>query len=326
MADAIWVSRLREIVAMRDDNAVDLDSAFYLMHQDRRRRYLVHLPVGYDGKSPLPVVLAFHGGLGRAEVQRKQSRMNETADRYGFAVVYPDGTGRTSMLTWNAGTCCGLAARLKVDDVGFTARMLDELPLRFPVDERRVFATGMSNGGMLCYRLGCELSDRIAAIAPVAGDMGVDGPEPKRPVALIHFHGLLDENARFDGGIGANQVERVPHRPIREGIAFWIRVNRCDPRPQIEEGPEQIVERYASVDGDDGALIELRMLPRGGHTWPGGVDVTRSFGTGPLVETVDASSIIWDFFRRRGELIRDVRQAAESTSSHETIGETPRTE
>lgn len=272
------------------------DVAYYLVHEARRRRYLVHLPPAYDGRTPMPVVLAFHGGLGRAEVQRKQSGFNDVADRFGFAVVYPDGTGRTSMLTWNAGTCCGLAARIKVDDVGFVARILDELPSRFALDGRRVFATGMSNGAMFCYRLACELSDRITAVAPVAGDMGVDGPEPSRPVPLIHFHGLKDENARFDGGLGANQVEGTPHKPIREGIAFWIRANRCEPNPEVQTTAFETVERYRPMAGVAGAPVELHVVREGGHTWPGGVDVTSRFGTGPLIREVPASTLIWEFF------------------------------
>ncbi len=274
------------------------DSAYFLTTPDgRQRRYVVHLPARPVGNGALPVMLCFHGGMGRAEVQREQSRFNAVADREGFMVVYPDGTGRTTMLTWNAGTCCGFAVRANIDDVGFVDQLLDDLPRHHDVDAQRIYATGMSNGAMLCYRLACELSQRIAAIGPVAGDMGVDGPPPSRPVPVIHFHGLLDENARFHGGIGANQVLPVPHRSIPDTIAWWVRVNQCDPIPRITRSPDQVIERYDPPINTPGAPVVLHTLPEGGHTWPGGVDITAMLNTGPLIASVDASTLIWQFCR-----------------------------
>lgn len=274
------------------------DRQVFLQHAGRQRRYLVHWPPAVDPAAALPVVLALHGGAGWAEIQREQSRMNEVADRHGFLVVYPDGTGRTRMKTWNAGTCCGYAVEAQVDDVGFIAALLDDLAVLHAVDPARVYACGMSNGGMLCYRLACELSERVAAVGVVAGDMGVDGPRPSRPVPVIHFHGLLDENARFHGGIGSNQVLSVPHRSIPDTIAWWVRANRCAPEPRIRREPDCEVHTYEPAAGSDGAPVMLYVLPGGGHTWPGGVDVTRRFNTGPLIPSVDASELMWEFFTR----------------------------
>lgn len=275
-----------------------LDRQFFLQHAGRQRRYLVHEPAGAAPGAALAVVLSLHGGAGWAEIQREQSRMNEVADRHGFLVVYPDGTGRTRMKTWNAGTCCGYAVEAQVDDVGFISALLDDLAVLHAVDPARVYACGMSNGGMLCYRLACELSERIAAVGVVAGDMGVDGPRPSRPVPVIHFHGLLDENARFHGGIGSNQVLPVPHRSIPDTIAWWVRANRCAPEPRITREPDCEVHTYEPATGADGAPVVLYVLPGGGHTWPGGVDVTWRFNTGPLISSVDASELMWRFFAR----------------------------
>ena len=119
--------------------------------------------------------------------------LNEKADQEGFIAVYPNGTGRLEpMLTWNGGNCCGYAQWNNVDDVGFTRALLDDLAKVVNVDAKRVFATGISNGGIMCYRLASELSDRIAAIAPVSGTMGTLTCNPKRPVSVIHFHGTED--------------------------------------------------------------------------------------------------------------------------------------
>jgi len=283
----------------REQDKVNSDLEYQFTTRDGlKRSYLVHVPAGYDGQKPLPVVLAFHGGGGRAEVQREQSQLDRTADQFGFLAVYPDGTGRLRLLTWNAGTCCGYAVQHKVDDVAFTSELIDHLGTQFPIDPRRIYATGLSNGGMLCYRLACELSDRIAAIAPVAGDMGVDGPLPKRPVPVIHFHGLKDPNVLFEGGIGPNQFQKTPHRSIPDSLAFWVRANHCLPEPRVEQIPDAIIERWAPAPGQPGAPVVLYKLPEGGHNWPGGVDTTARLGTGPHIQSVNASELMWQFFEQ----------------------------
>ncbi|MEX1026974.1 MAG: PHB depolymerase family esterase [Candidatus Paceibacterota bacterium] len=171
-----------------------------LMVGELERNYLVHVPAKYDHNKPMPVVLAFHGGGSNAEVMVQFSGMNTKADDAGFIAVYPNGTGRLArVLTFNGGNCCGYAMRNKVDDVDFTRRLLDDLATVVNVDQKRVFATGMSNGGIITYRLASELSDRIAAVAPVGGPMGTETCDPKRPVPVIHFHGTDDEFAPFKG-------------------------------------------------------------------------------------------------------------------------------
>ena len=147
------------------------DHRVTLQHGGRQRSYIVHVPPAAREGRPLPVVLNFHGGGGNAEAQQKYSRMDALADAEGFLVVYPDGTGRMAdkLLTWNAGTCCAYSVTNNVDDVGFTLALLADLEARQPVDRRRVYATGLSNGAMMAWRLAVEASDRIAAIAPVAG-------------------------------------------------------------------------------------------------------------------------------------------------------------
>lgn len=291
-------SRLERGVLTRRETVGHEDVVHRIVHAGRQRRYLVHRPAGARS-GPLPVVLSFHGGLGRAEIQRTQSLMNTVADVGGFLAVYPDGTGLTrTHLTWNAGTCCGYAARTGVDDVGFVDRLIQDLHEHHGGDPRRIYACGMSNGAMLCYRLACELSHRIAAIGAVAGAMGVAGPRPARPVPVIHFHGLLDQNSCFHGGVGANQIQPRPHRAVPEVIAWWRQVNRCAPEPEILEEEDHVVERYGPGPGEHGAPVVLYKLPRGGHTWPGGVDLTAHLNTGPLVASVNASALMWEFFSR----------------------------
>jgi polyhydroxybutyrate depolymerase len=276
------------------------DSKHELKHDGRTRTYEIHLPPNYDSKTPLPIVINMHGGGGNATAHRKQTQMDAASDRYGFIVAYPEGTaGLGHFYTWNAGLCCGYSVKWKIDDVGFISKMLDEIEQKYAVDARRVYATGMSNGAMLAYRLACELPNRITAICGVATTMGVDGPAPTRPIPLLQIHGLKDPNAPFNGGIGPNAISKVKHRPVREVISWWCDVNHCAKQPaEVKETDDYIFERYAPPPGVSGAPIELYMLKEGGHTWPGGVDVTPRLGTGKLIASFDADSVMWNFFKQ----------------------------
>lgn len=272
----------------------------HLAHGGRDRRALIHVPPGVGQAGAAPLVLAFHGGLGTAKAMRRQSLLDRVADREGFVVVYPEGIGRfrDRMLTWNAGACCGYAMRMNSDDVGFTLAILAEVARRWPVDPARTYAVGFSNGGMFSYRLACEVPEHFAAIGVVSATLTVDGPEPRLPTPVIHVHGLADRNVSFEGGIGENQFSRTDYRPVEDTIAWWVRVNACDPSPaESRDDGECRVRRYAPRAAG-GAPVVLVTLPQGGHTWPGGVDISEHLGTGRLVESVDASARIWDFLRQ----------------------------
>jgi polyhydroxybutyrate depolymerase len=266
----------------------------------RERFAIVHLPHHRRPEKPAPLVLVFHGGGGFPDAIRFQSNMDAVSDREGFIAVYPAGTGilRNALLTFNAGTCCGYALEHHVDDVGFTAALLDALAKRYPVDPDRVYATGHSNGAMMAYRLACELSDRIAAIAPVSATMGVRDCHPTRPVSVIHFHGLEDKNALFAGGKGPKSFSQVDMRPVPDTIAEWVRLDGCPAEPT--ETKRGAATRLAYGPGRDGAEVVLWKLANGGHTWPGG-QVGRLeawYGVGNVNRDISASDLMWEFFRR----------------------------
>ena len=174
------------------------------MHDGRDRSYIVHLPPQVDSGQGLPVVLNFHGGGGRASGQQKYALMDNTADDHGFVVIYPNGIGRFKkrLLTWNTGKCCGYAMKENVDDVGFVIALLDDISQKTNIDRKRVYATGLSNGAMMSYRLAVEASAHIAAIAPVAGAMMVETFIPKHPVPVMHIHSIDDPRAIYGGGLG----------------------------------------------------------------------------------------------------------------------------
>ena len=288
-------------LAVDDDGLRAGDHARAVRVDDVERRYLVHVPPRYDPAVPTPVVVAFHGGGGHAAGMAEFSGLDTKADEAGFIVVYPEGTGRLPrVLTFNAGACCGQAAARNVDDVAFTREILDDLATVATIDARRVFATGMSNGAMMAYRVAAELSDRIAAIAPVGGPMGIEECAPGRPVPVIHFHGDADEFAPFEGGRGRG-VSGTDFQSVARSITAWVQRNGGRAEPEItpladteDDGTRVRVERHGG--GREGAEVVLVVVEGGGHTWPGHEPRLRLLGRS--TRDVSANDLMWEFFER----------------------------
>lgn len=265
-----------------------------VLHDGMTRTFRVHVPPGDDGAAALPLVLMFHGGGGSArQFEEASSGMNPIADREGFIAVYPDGTGRIQ--TWNGGGCCGGAVTNDIDDVGFTRAMLDHLESTLCVDRRRVFASGMSNGAIMSHRLACELSERFAAIAPVAGTEMSPTCAPTRPVALMHIHGSGDGHVPFEGGMGCGPAG-VAFNSVPATMERRRTINGCDATTTrvLTEG-DGTCEGYAGCDAD----AVVCSVAGGGHNWPGGAPpagLVDCPGNGGQSTTFIASEIIWRFF------------------------------
>jgi polyhydroxybutyrate depolymerase len=268
-----------------------------------QRSYAVHVPGSYATSKPAPVILNFHGGGGNPKSERTISMMDQAADRYGFIAVYPQGTGAKGRLinphgyTWNAGTCCGWAMENRIDDVGYTNALLDDLEKQFNIDKKRVFATGISNGAMMCYRLACELSNRIAAIAPVAGPMGLTRCSPPRPVSVMHFHGTGDLFAPYAGGKGPRSLPGESFQSVDQTIAFWLKRNNISGQPRTLNRGKAI--GYYHGPGADGTEVVLWSIQGGGHTWPGGrFGILGKKFLGELTQDISANDLMWEFFQR----------------------------
>jgi polyhydroxybutyrate depolymerase len=276
------------------------DQTRTLQHDGDTRSYLVHVPPKYDPKRPTPVVLAFHGGGSNPEQMVRFCGLNEKADKEGFIAVYPEGTGWLNLLTWNGGNCCGYAMKNNVNDVAFVRALLDDLAKAANIDAKRVFATGISNGGILCYRLASELSDRIAAIAPVAGTMGTATCHPKRPVSVIHFHGTDDKFLPFAGGTGEG-VSQTDFYSVDHSIRAWVKADGCSERPKVEDLPQKAddgtaVQRKTYGPGTNHAEVVLFVIRGGGHTWPGRTPKVQFLGKS--TKNISANDLMWDFFKR----------------------------
>lgn len=264
----------------------------------RRRRYLVHFPIGHRRNTQSPVVIALHGATMNGSMMAWFTGLNRTANQSGFIVVYPNGTGRHASYSWNAGNCCGYAKEHGVDDVAFFRILLDDLVQTLNVDPRRIYVTGMSNGAIMAYRLAAELSDRIAAIAPVSGPLGVQVQQVKRPVPVLHFHGTDDQYTPFLGckkGISGFEMFSVEH-----SIQTWVKLNGCQtklPTEILDESTHDMrITRTTYTSGSHGSEVVLIVIEGGGHTWPGKQSLARSLGRSTLA--ISANDLMWQFFMK----------------------------
>jgi polyhydroxybutyrate depolymerase len=238
--------------------------------------------------------------------------MDALADEEGFLAVYPDGTGRFGerLLTWNAGGCCGYAQDQGVDDVGFVRALIDNLASVAPVDRSRIYATGLSNGAMMAYRLAVEAGDMIAAVAPVAGAMKLDTFAPSRPMPILHIHSVDDPRALYFGGTGPPfplTNRRVDHEPVDSVLSTWAAFDGCPSEPLLsrrlsgESGtPDEGQAASLWVYGPcrDGVEVDLWKLEGPGHVWPGGTPDYLTPILGMSTSIIDANREIWGFLSR----------------------------
>ena len=256
------------------------DSTRSVVVDGLNRSYLLHIPPDLDVTRPAPVVLVFHGFGSTAAQVRLQTSFDSAANANGFIVLYPIGTGDPNRLSWNAGECCGSAVEEAVDDTAFVRGILSDVETIAGVDPKRVYATGYSNGGMLSYRLACEMSDTFAAVAPVAGVLLSSPCEPEYPVSLVHVHGLSDTVVFFTGGEGAcRECPSMP--PVQTGVERWTHLDGCSPVPQVKSTGLSTLTAYSGCR--DSTAVQLYTIEGVGHAWPVAPDLATT-------ETV------WGFF------------------------------
>jgi polyhydroxybutyrate depolymerase len=270
------------------------DHSRQLVVDDLQRSYLVHVPPQYPDTSPLPLVLAFHGAGMNGKLMSQWTQLNNKADQAGFVVVYPNGTGIADLfLTFNVG-------QGKTDEVKFVEQLLDDLKSQLRFDAQRTYATGYSNGGMLCYVLAAKLTDRIAAIAPVAAISTITPEELSRAVPVIHFHGTDDMWVRWEPR-NSTRSHFLSVRSVRETIRLWTKLDGCPTTPKVTDLPntkedETTVRQEYYGPGRDNSAVVLTIIQGGGHTWPGQQPALEILGQS--TEDISANDLIWDFFQQ----------------------------
>lgn len=274
-----------------------------LVSDGRKRTFLLHIPRGWSRQKPAPLVIVLHGGGGNGTRVAALTRFSGLADRAGFVVAYPDGINGH----WNDGRNVPnfRSHRENIDDVGFIRTLIERLVGQLNLDSTRVYATGMSNGAMMCYRLGCDLSDRLAAIASVCGALPEDLPascSDGPPIPVLAINGTEDPFVPWAGGGVGLLNKRGTVLSVPASIRFWVGRNGCAtepvetrlPQKDLKQGISTVREVYAG--GHDRTEVVAYRVEGGGHTWPGGNERTARFGK--QSRDIDASETIWEFFRK----------------------------
>lgn len=283
-------------------------SARSIMFAGLERTYRIHIPASYDKANPGPLLIVLHGGGGTGEGMVKLTRggFNRLSDKEGFIVVYPDGFEKH----WNDGreNVSYRTHREKIDDVGFIAALIDVLAKQYKLDTKRVYSTGISNGAMMSFRLDCELSEKIAAIAPVAGAMPENLParcSPSRPVPVLMISNTEDRLVPWEGGdirFGRKTFGRTLSVP--ETVKYWVNHNQCSSSPSISMEPDRDpkdgtrVRKELYSECRESSEVVLYAVEGGGHTWPGGDQYLPQWIIGKTNRDIDANEVIWDFFKR----------------------------
>ena len=265
------------------------------------RWYTLVIPDGYDHNQKRPLILAFHpGNASMDEFYNGMKELRDLAAEDNWLMVFPNGVNRTDNRTtgstWNAAYCCGIARNNDVDDVGFIRALVEQLVQDYKIDEKRIYATGRSNGGMLLHRLGAEMADVFAAIAPFAAAAGgrnpKDGPlqlvEPHQPLPILMMHGLDDPVVRYYGGTGGDEYRY--DISFHDTAMIWVTNNKCDSTLadttllETELGRSWIVQYPPNSGGEHVVAITVE---NAGHQVP------RVKLTG-----FDGQQAIFDFFKQ----------------------------
>ncbi|MBI1770554.1 MAG: esterase [Bacteroidetes bacterium] len=268
--------------------------------EGEQREYIVHLPINLNSQKKHALLLVFHGGGGTAKNSLSFFGFNQVADTAAFIVVYPNGIKKG----WNDGR---LIRKHNHNDIGFIRQLIDQLGKDYPVDEKRVFATGISNGGFFSFALGFHLADKIRAIAPVCATIPEDilkSSTPAKPVSLLLINGTQDPLVPYNGGkVGGKWLNRGQCTSTDETVNKFIEVNQCNPPatqtslPDRDLTDECTTKKYSYRCANENQVHLIR-IEGGGHTWPGGKQYLGKRLVGRVCRDFYATTEVWNFFRQ----------------------------
>jgi polyhydroxybutyrate depolymerase len=267
---------------------------------DATRPFLLYIPKSLDTTKPAPLVFFLHGGGGSMK-QAKSYNLQDKAEEAGFVLVLPNGTGALRddgiLATWNAGECCGGARDRDIDDVGYIREIVKSVEDTLSIDSNRIYATGMSNGGMMSYRLACDAADVFAAIAPVAGTDNTVTCSPSEPISVLHIHALDDTHVLYNGGAGEDafrdDTKVTDFTSVNDTINRWLTYNKLPSEPKRTL---TVAGAYCdSYEGTSDTEVRLCVTESGGHSWPGST-VGQILRDKQPSQAINANDVIWDFF------------------------------
>ncbi|MFZ0737018.1 MAG: PHB depolymerase family esterase [Candidatus Acidiferrales bacterium] len=273
---------------------------FSLESGGRTRTYSLHTPKDYTPSKRWPVIFLIHGAGGQGTGMARVAHFDDFAERNGIIAVYPDGVDRR----WADGRGTTTPEREGVNDVAFFSALLDKLEATYSVDPSRVYATGLSNGGFMSFKLACDLSARIAAVAPVAATFSLRLSQechPARPISVLEINGTSDPLVPYEGG-GMMRGSGGQILSALDSAKAWAKIDGCAETPatdslapKSENGLETRHEIYSGCRG--GTEVALYSIVGGGHTWPGGMQYAPQFFIGKTSRDFDANETIWKFFQ-----------------------------
>jgi len=282
-----------------------------LGHGGRERSYRLHLPQGSaPPETGWPLVLVLHGGGGNARQMEKFSRFSRLADEQRFVVAYPEGVDRG----WNDGRVgeFNTAHRDNVDDLGFLKAVVEDIAAQHRLDRRRIYATGISNGGFMSARLGADASEVFSAIAPVVAGLPRGWGErlqPALPVSVMVVQGTADPLVPYLGGwVQVFERRRGEILATEDSVLRWREANGCQAPEVVEALEDRDLEdgcratRYRYEGGRGQSAVELWKIEGGGHTWPGSIQYLPKKMVGPVCRDFDATEAIWRFFQTHPRL------------------------
>ena len=247
------------------------------------RVYRIDLPQAPVGAA---VIVALHGGGGSADQFARNTGLSAPANRQGYAVIYPEGTGRAA--TWNAGSCCGQAQRRRVDDMAFLDRVIADAVARFGLNPARIYLTGMSNGAMMAETYAAQRPGKVRAVAGVAGTMDAARVKPMGRVPLLHIHGTADDRVPYAGGRG--KALRASFAPVAAVEAAFLsafpRLARTERVIDPASDGMRVLERN-HVDENGVTQVRILTVEGGGHAWPGSRRAPRQGGTRDITANVE---------------------------------------
>ena len=280
-----------------------------LEHDGIERTYHIYLPSNFSVDDPLPLVLALHGGGGQGnqfDQGATQGTLTTAAEERGVVLVFPEGIDKQ----WCDGRFSQLDTERQcdtIDDVAFISEIIDTMVQEYGIDPTRVYATGISNGGFMSVRLAMDLSDKIAAVAPVAAQLSValEDNIPKLPISMMIINGTEDPIVPYDGGevrLFESGRSRGEVLATAVTIEHFRQHNNCEATPKLvellntdpDDGTTVTIETYFECDG--GAEVILVKVIGGGHTWPGGKQYLGPKLVGVVSREINASDMILDFF------------------------------